>query len=319
MDIITRRRAVGMLAAPFALPLVTACREAFAPSSLRRPLFNATGDGAVSLIGAGDPHAAPWKTGRVVYRIGGMIQRALDADPNAHAFALGDLVPSGTVEEYEAGYAPAWGGFLDRTFCQLGNHDLIADKTATPYYDYVGERGGPRGKGFYAVNLGDHWRSYWLNSQQWHDEQTAWLRADLASHPDRHKLAAWHTPMFASVCQHTGRAMARPRLFGPWWEALQEHGAELVLCGHVHRYERFARMLRDGTSSDRGVRQFIVGTGGAGTMPILTVHPHSEVQVITRGIARFDLYPDRYEWTFVDVNGAVRDAGVEAARTALTA
>jgi hypothetical protein len=313
---VTRREALSVIATPF----LAACLADRLTRPGRFNLSTAAVTDRVSLIGAGDQHGAAHKTGRAVYKVGAMIRQALDADPNAWAFAPGDLVPTGTTEEYQAGYAPAWGAFLDRTFCVLGNHDRIADRTATAYYNYVGERGGPRGKGFYAVNLGEWWRSYWMNSEQWHDEQTEWLRADLAEWSGtRHILAVWHVPMFASICAHNGKAMTRPKRFGPWWEALQEHGAEFITCGHVHRWERYPRMLRDGSPSEQGLRQFIVGTGGAGNMPIQTVHPLSESQVITRGVTRFDLYRDRYEWSLTDLTGVVRDTGVQPCRKAVGA
>jgi hypothetical protein len=310
-DSLSRRQALGVLATPF----LAACF----PDRLAGPRLNlSTAADRVSLIGAGDQHATPYKLSRAVSKVGAMVQQALDADPNTWAFANGDLAANGTMEEYEGGYAPTWGAFLDRTFCVPGNHDRDVDRTLTPYYDSVGERGGPRGKGYYAVNLGDHWRGYFMNSEQWHDAQREWLRADLAEWSGkRHILAVWHTPLFASVCEHNGKAMTWPWKLGPWWEVLQEHGAEFVTCGHVHRWERYPRMLRDGSRSARGVRQFIVGTGGAGNMPIRTVHPLSESQVITRGVARFDLYPDRYEWSFTDITGVKRDRGSQMCRGAV--
>jgi acid phosphatase type 7 len=313
-DPLSRRQALGVLAAPF----LAACFPDRLTGPGRSKLSAAALTDRVSLIGAGDPHAAAYKTTRAVSKVGTMIRQALEADPNAAAFALGDLVPTGTVEEYQTGYAPMWGPFLDRTFCVLGNHDRVADRTATAYYDYVGERGGPRGRGFYAVNLGDWWRSYFMNSEQWHDAQTTWLRADLAEwQGKRHILAVWHTPLFASVCEHNGKAMTWPWKLNAWWQVLQEHGVECVISGHVHRYERFPRMLRNGSPSAQGLRQFIVGTGGAGNMPIRTVHPLSQSQVITRGMARFDLYPDRYEWSFIDMMGVKRDWGRQVCRQAV--
>jgi hypothetical protein len=124
----------------------------------------------------------------------------------------------------------------------------------------------------------------------------------------------WHTPLFASICEHNGKAMVWPWKLKPLWQILQAHGVEFLTVGHVHRYERFPRMLADGTASDTGLRQFIVGTGGAGLMPIRTVHPLSERQVIARGMVRFDLYDDRYEWSFTDISGVQRDAGSQACR-----
>jgi hypothetical protein len=277
---LTRRQALGILATPF----VVACF----PDKLTSPHFDfADSSGPVTLIGAGDTHAKINNNPAIV--TGRLMQRLLDE------FNL---------------YDQAWGGFRERTDFQIGNHDLLTDITGTPYYDYAGDLAGTRGKGYYAKTYGS-WRCYFLNSQRARAEQTAWLAADLPNWSDYQIMAMWHQPMFASVCAHNHKAMTNAGGLGPWWQLLQDHGAEFVVSGHVHRYERFARMLRDGTASDRGIRQFIVGTGGAGPMNILTVHPKSQVQLITRGVIQLDLYPDRYQWCFSDDRGKVRDSGVE--------
>jgi acid phosphatase type 7 len=304
---ITRR---GALAA-FAAPIITGCRGL----DLTAPSFATSSLGSVALVGAGDPHA---QLANKAHDIGRMILAALDAEPTAWAFALGDLVTNGTADEYRQFYERAWGSFKSRTLFQIGNHDRKADPAAIAYYDYVGELGGERGRGYYARTLGA-WRCYFLNSERLHSEQAAWLATDLPQWSNYHIMAMWHTPMFASVCQHAGRAMTWPGALGPWWSVLQQHGAELVLSGHVHRYERFSRMLRDGTRSDRGVRQFIIGTGGAKPMPILSLHRNSERQMVTRGMFRLDLRPDRYEWRFTDVTGAVQDSGIQQCRKVISA
>jgi acid phosphatase type 7 len=308
----TRRQALALLGAPL---LAAACGldDAFGPR--RSPAWrwnlgsSSPTDEIVTLIGANDQHA---QATNAAHRTGAIVQAMLDADPTAHAFAIGDLVPHGTAEEY-LNYDAAWGSFKSRTFLCLGNHDRIADPTATPFYDYAGEQAGPRGKGYFAVTLGA-WRCYFMNSEVLHDEQSDWLATDLPQWAGYHKLAMWHTPMFASVCAHNGKAMTWPAKLGPWWGLLQQNGGELVVNGHVHRYERFARQLRDGTVSDQGMRQLILGTGGVKPMDILTVHPHSERQVITKGVTRLTLRPDGYDWSFSDLNGVVRDQGSEVCR-----
>lgn len=303
---ITRRQALATLAAPVA----AGCRGL----DLTAPLFSTSSAASVALVGAGDPHA---QLANKAHAIGTMIRAALDADPTAWAFALGDLVTNGTADEYQQYYHQAWGSFKSRTLFEIGNHDRKADPSATAYYDYVGQLGGPRGKGYYAKTLGA-WRCYFLNSEKLHSEQATWLAADLPQWTNHQIMAMWHTPMFASVCEHSGKAMTWPSALGPWWTLLQDHGAELVFSGHVHRYERFPRMLRDGTVSDRGMRQFIIGTGGVKPMTILSVHRHSERQVVTRGIVRLALHPDRYEWRFTDLTGVVRDSGTQPCRRVIT-
>jgi hypothetical protein len=311
MDTLTRRQVLGILAAPLTAPLFQACGT----DRLLSPLLSLdeTTTGPVTLIGAGDPHAVNLVNN--THKAGAMVKAVLDADPNAWGFAIGDLVNNGLEEEYPY-YDRAWGAFKPRTLFAIGNHDRKADPSAAAYYDYVGDLGGPRGKGYYAKTLGA-WRCYFLNSEQARSEQAAWLAADLPNWSNHHIMAMWHTPMFASTCVHNGgKSMAwpGPKGMGPWWQLLQDHGAEFVVCGHVHRWERFPRMLHDGSVSSRGIRQFIAGTGGVKPMPIFTRHPRGQRQVVTRGVARFDLHPDRYEWRFTDLAGVVQDQGSQTCR-----
>ena len=145
--------------------------------------------------------------------------------------------------------------------------------------------------------------------------QTAWLKQDIAAHRGLRIMAMFHVPMFSNVCAMHTKAMTFPGQVGQWWQVLQDNGAEFVISGHAHKWERFRRMLRDGTASSRGIRQFVVGPGGGSTMGVLTKHPLCEKFFVGRGVARFDLYPDRYQWTFSDTTGVVRDGGTQLCRT----
>jgi hypothetical protein len=201
----------------------------------------------------------------------------------------------------------------------LGNHDRKWDNIGAAYYEYTGS---PR---YYARTLGA-WRLYVLNSESAHQggadpaEQTAWLKADIAAHPKMHYAAMWHVPMFASVCQLNKVTMTWPGKVGAWWQVLQDAKAEFVISGHAHRWERFKRRLRSGAVSAAGIRQFVVGTGGLKNMPASApLHPSCERTLAVVGIARFDLYPDKYTWTFTDISGAVRDSGVQMCKKTLVA
>jgi acid phosphatase type 7 len=321
MDPITRRNALALLLAPLAaagcsFDSILSPERAKAAGKFGSPRYLSASDAPFTLIGAGDPHAKLNIT--PTQRTGKLLKALMDKTPGAQAFAVGDITEHGTAEEY-ALYQnnTLWGAFKERTDFEMGNHDVKTDPTGTAYYDYVGALGGERGKGYYAKTYGS-WRCYYLNSMRGVSAQTTWLAADLPNWTNYHIMAMWHHPMFASICAHHGIAMT-PIKVGPWWDLLQKHGAEFVVTGHVHRYERFARMFSDGTPSDDGIRQFNVGTGGAGLMSILTVHPHSEIQRVARGIIQFDLYPDRYEWKFTELGGAVTDTGVQTCRKVLVA
>ena len=149
-------------------------------------------------------------------------------------------------------------------------------------------------------------------------EQLAWLKADLAKYAaTHHTLAMVHYPMFASVCEYHLKDMTSKGRVGPMWQALQESGCEFLVSGHAHRWERLRPMLRDGTVSDAGIRQFVVGTGGVRLRDIIQRHPNSEKILVEWGVVRFDLYADRYEWKFINQYGVVRDSGVQACRKVL--
>jgi hypothetical protein len=307
-----RREAVKHILAAATAPLVVgSCRV----DRLLQPQFATSGTGRITLIGAGDQHALVNPTSRG--RTAALVKSALEADRTAWAFAVGDLTHRGTEVEYQQYYHQTWGAFRERTLFAIGNHDVMfADPPGAAYYAYTG---APR---YYARTLGT-WRCYVLNCGSVSDggadpaEQRAWLRNDLARHSNYHILAMWHYPMFASICDFHRKSMAWPGRVGPWWQVLQEHGAEFVISGHAHRWERFRRKLHDGRVSNDGIRQFVVGTGGVLVRGIVSQHPDSERVVTEKGVVRFDLYPDHYEWTFTNEWGAVRDRGTQSCRKVL--
>lgn len=93
--------------------------------------------------------------------------------------------------------------------------------------------------------------------------QEQWLRADLAASAARCIMAVFHQPRFFSCDSESGCNFQSP-LVKPFWDALCEYGADLVIAGHRHRYERFAPQDAEGNHDpDSGIRQIIVGTGGA--------------------------------------------------------
>ncbi|HYF40648.1 MAG TPA: metallophosphoesterase [Gemmatimonadales bacterium] len=310
-DPISRRQALGVFAAPL-IAGIAGCRT----DSLLSPSLGsaAVGEG-FTLIGAGDPQpsqATTWHL-RSRHETARMIRAVLDADPTAMAFNAGDLVQNGTAAEYRDCYHPTWGGFLDRTYCTMGNHDRMTNRGAE-YYAYTGA------EPYYARDLGAHWRLYVLNTESVSAGgadaavQAEWMRQDIAAHPGKHRLLMCHYPLFSNVCATNQKAMVLPGKVGPWWQILQRNGGELVISGHAHRYERMAKALRDGTRSSEGMRQFVVGTGGIKTMGVLSRHPLYETATVAIGVVRYDLFPDRYQWTFTDTAGAIRDSGTQMCR-----
>nr|WP_052170743.1 metallophosphoesterase [Massilia sp. JS1662] len=223
------------------------------------------------------------------------VAAGLAQDPEAVVLALGDLTyPNGAMKEFTDCYAPTWGRFKDRTWPAPGNHEYYTPG-AKPYFDWWGARAG---RGYYSFELGT-WHIISLDSNlapAQHAAQLDWLRADLAAHPARCTLAYWHHPLYSS-----GGHGSIPKMRDAW-QLLYAAGAELVLSGHDHDYERFAPQDADGRlDPTHGIRQFVVGTGGAYPTPFLLTVPHSEVRDSNRtGVLRLRLYTGGYGWEFVE-------------------
>jgi hypothetical protein len=222
---------------------------------------------------------------------------------------LGDHVyPDGSAEEFADCYDPSWGRFKERTKPTPGNRDYET-KGASGYFGYFGKAAGNPQKGYYSYDLGS-WHLLSLNSNCGEGEvrcgpgsaQRRWLEEDLTANDDKRcTLAYMHHPRFSSGVKHG----STPSL-EPLWEALYEGGADVVLSGHEHNYERFAPQDPNGRADpQRGIREFVVGTGGGGShYPILDLIANSEVHNDeSYGVLKLTLHPKSYEWRFVPVEG----------------
>jgi len=233
--------------------------------------------------------------------------KVLDRTPGT-VFTLGDNAYSdGTLAEYQQKYQPTWGRHRARTRPSPGNHEYNTSG-ASGYYTYFGQVAGPSKRGYYSFDLGD-WHIISLNSNvsmSAGSAQEQWLRADLAANRTRCTLAYWHHPRFSSG-EH-GSSTASKAL----WQALQEAGAEVILVGHDHDYERFAPQLADGTlDRSKGIRQFVVGTGGTSLRSVSSPIKNSEViNDDSHGVLKLTLGPGTYSWEFLPVSGDdFRDSG----------
>ena len=243
------------------------------------------GAGDIAQCAAGNPEA----TAKLLDSIGGTV------------FALGDnAYPSGSAEDYHGCYDATWGRHKSRTRPVPGNHEYDT-AGAAPYYDYFGGAAGPAGLGFYSYELGN-WHIVALNSNiaaGGNSPQAAWLRNDLRAHPAQCTLAYWHYPLFSSSTHGNIDAMREA------WRILSDGGADVVLAGHDHVYERFAPQDADGTADPaRGIREFVVGTGGAPPYPFVNVKANSEVRLSANGVLRLALKAGGYDWTFIATAGA---------------
>jgi len=253
----------------------------------------------VTLVGAGDIASCNYTEDSATARLLGNIPGTV--------FTLGDNAYTyGTAAEFKNCYDPTWGKYKRRTRPTAGNHDYYT-AGAKPYFDYFGRRAGRPSRGYYSYDRGS-WHIVALNSNcnkvggcGRHSAQGRWLRRDLADHPARCTLAYFHHPLYA-----TGNGTAT-RQVKPFWRILYDRGADVILSGHAHRYERYAPITPGGVVDlENGIRQFIVGTGGNSGGGEIYYDQAPGVQVVklgTPGVLRLNLGAGSYTWKFVPIAG----------------
>jgi len=230
--------------------------------------------------------------------------KLLDQLPGT-VMAVGDLAyPDGSKENFVC-YDKTWGRAKSRTRPAVGNHEFHS-AGGTPYFGYFGAAAGDPKTGYYSYELGT-WHIVVLNSEcqdiggcEASSPQEKWLRADLAAHPAACTLAYWHKPLFSSGSAHGNDLTVKP-LF----QALYDANAELVITGHDHDYERFAPQTPDGAPDpQRGIREFVVGTGGKNHRPFVEPKPNSELRDANAfGVLKLTLKPGSYDWQFIPEAG----------------
>jgi hypothetical protein len=250
------------------------------------------------LIGAGDIADCANANGSPAEATAKLLDRtAYDA-----IFTAGDNAYfNATRTDFQNCYDPRWGRHRARTFPSVGNHEYQV--SPMPYFDYFGDRAGPRGGGFYSYTLGN-WHVVALNSEVGFSpgqEQFVWLQNDLEdnkrSATARCTLAYWHHPLFTSG--PSGGSDARMR---PVWSLLYEYGVDVVLNGHDHLYERFEPMDPNGRRDAAvGIREFIVGTGGAPLYDFGPALPNSAFRLKMYGVLKLTLRDVGFDSAFLPV------------------
>ena len=224
--------------------------------------------------------------------------------------SLGDLAyENGSGADFQNAYGPSYGRFKAKTKPTVGNHEY-GTSGASAYFNYFGSVAGNPAQGWYSYDIGSAWHVVTLNSNcgpvscTANGSQVQWLRADLAANTKPCVLATFHHPRFAS-----GDGVGNDPEMGPFWDALQQYGTDILLNGHVHNYERFDPQLPSGAASANGIREFIVGAGGRSLFGFDTPAANSVVRLSVFGLLKLDLGADTYSWQFIDEGGTVRDSG----------
>ena len=220
-------------------------------------------------------------------------------------------------------YDPTWGRVKPITHPAVGNHEYLtsggtgctsANAGAAGYFQYFGAAAGQPGQGYYSFDIGT-WHLIALNSNCGNaggcganSPQGAWLTNDLNAHPSACILAFWHIPLFSSGGRANNNSLA-------FWQTLYAHHADVILSAHDHIYERFAPQTPQGTlDPTNGIREFIVGSGGANHTSLATLAANSEVRnTDTFGVLELTLHPTSYDWQLVPEAGKTfSDTGSQA-------
>ncbi|HYI74990.1 MAG TPA: metallophosphoesterase [Gaiellaceae bacterium] len=234
----------------------------------------------------------------------------LERDHDA-VLVLGDIqYEDGIYSKYLESYDPSWGRVTESTRPVPGNHEY-RDAGASGYFRYFGEAAGDPAAGYYSFDVGA-WHVVALNSNcaevggcNEGSVQEEWLRRDLAANRATCTLAYWHHPRYSSG-RHGSDSTYRA-----FWQALFDAGADVVLVGHDHDYERFAPQDANGhRDPERGLRQFVVGTGGHSLRRFPRIAPNSEARDSSSfGVLELTLGPHAYAWRFRPAVGSFTDSG----------
>jgi acid phosphatase type 7 len=262
-----------------------------ASSASADPVVTAAGD----IAARRRPNEAQTKTAALIRQI----------DPTA-VLTLGDnQYPDGALRDFRSSYDPTWGVFRSKTYPTPGNHEYHTPD-ARGYFRYFGLRAHRRLGGRYAFDIGQ-WHLIAINSGE--DDISAaqldWIKSDLRRSDARCDLAYWHHPRWSSGAGHGSDKRMRSL-----WKVLFRLGVDVVLNGHDHEYERFAPMLPSGTYAPRyGIREFVVGTGGARLDPFGPALRNSQRRLSQHGVLKMTLSSRSYRWAFIRIDGHVADHG----------
>jgi hypothetical protein len=256
------------------------------------------------LVGAGDigmcGSTGPESTARLLDGVDGIVFTAGD---NAYMH--------GSTEQFRDCYEPTWGRHRGRTRPVPGNHEYESAGAAA-YYAYYGANAGPAGFGYYSYNAGQ-WHVIGLNSSipmGQGSSQLEWLRQDLAETKAQCVAAIWHHPLFSAGANPTVSETQS------LWRALYDAGADVIINAHDHMYQRFAPQNPDGVAdSRRGIREFVVGTGGAELTMFTRPRANLETTITgSFGLLKLTLQPNSYSWQFLNASGSATDFGSDVCR-----
>ena len=256
---------------------------------------------AVKIFAVGDI-AGDLEKNPGVEATGQLIAKLLATEPQAEVLAIGDLAyDDGKPAEFEGFYKKHWGSVFDRTRPCPGNHEYHTG--AEGYFAFFGQRAGSQKQSWYSFDVGG-WHIVSLNTEKHYragSKQLTWLQDDLTNRQQPRILAFFHRQRWGSGGH--GDEESRTEAL---WKELFKHRTELVLSGHAHHYECFAPQRPDQTADPKGIRLFIVGTGGRDLAGKSKNTKNSEKEEFeTFGILELTLEETQYSWKFVPIEGSM--------------
>jgi len=297
----------------FSVRAIDAAGNTDATSASRTWTVNATTQSDPVLVGAGDiascASSGDEATAKLLANIPGTVytlgDNAYESGTSTEFANCYDNYRLSDGSTYDSSRTTYWGKEKGRTKPTVGNHEYNTSG-ASGYFNYFGAAAGKPSEGYYSYELGA-WHIVVLNSMCENvggcgptSSMVTWLKGDLATHPSSCTLAYWHHPVFSSGSEHGND----PKMI-PSWDALYAAGADVVLSGHDHDYERFHPQTSSGAyDPTNGIREFVVGTGGKSHYAFGTIRANSEVRNSdTYGVLKLTLHPSSYDWQFVPVAG----------------
>ncbi len=258
--------------------------------------------GRPSVIVAVGDHAGGEQTAADVARLVG------DLAPNM-VLSLGDVYEQGSPEEFENWYGREASSFLGRyqsiTNPTVGNHEYLYDNLATGYLTYWSSP-----PTYYSFNVAN-WHLVQFSSMcgkaggcDIGSPQYAFLDNDLATNSAQCTLAFTHFPRF-NIGEEGEAAVIQPL-----WNVLAARGADLLLSGHDHNYQRWQPLNAGGIQSTGGVVQIVVGTGGHSLQSATRADSRVAVFASRYGVLRLELFPRAARFAFVTTSGEILDQGI---------
>jgi 3',5'-cyclic AMP phosphodiesterase CpdA len=233
----------------------------------------------------------------------------IKAKPDS-VWLLGDIqYLNGELSQFRSQFQPAFGALRKRWRPAPGNHEYYTPN-ASGYYEFFGKSAGPYQRGFYSFDIGK-WHVVSLNGNcdvidcKANSFQAKWLRSDLKRHSNKCTAAYWHQPLFSSGKEHGSDPLVRPL-----WKILGDRKADLILGGHDHDFEVFARQDESGKRDPKGPVEIVAGTGGKSWYQFAKPQPNSKVRIgNTFGFLSLTLNPKAFDWRYISKDSKVLARG----------